>query len=117
MTGTVEKKCSPSTRCGCEVAAARRAIGMEEVFDASGTSAGKSRSSSPKTTDFTVASSYTASMTIWAPASASSWVVGLIRASTEAALTPSSLPAASARARLVSIRPRERSSTAASGSY
>jgi hypothetical protein len=57
MTGTGEKKWSPSTRSGCAVAAASRAIGIEEVLDASGISGGSSRSSSRKTAALTVDSS------------------------------------------------------------
>ena len=82
MTGTGEKKCSPSTRSGCSVAAASRAIGIDDVLDASGMPGGTSRSSSRKMPALTCGSSYTASTTSWAPLTASRSVVEVIRAST-----------------------------------
>ena len=69
ITGTGEKKCSPSTRVGRWVAAARPAIGIDEVFEARITESSSAPSSVRNMSRLTSRSSTIASITSSDPCS------------------------------------------------
>ncbi len=116
MTGTGEKKCSPRTRSGRPVAAARPAIGIDEVFDARIASGPTAASRSLNVFALTAASSTIASTTSSDSARASRSVDHSMRPSSASPSSAVSRSRLTARATEPSIDERECSSAAACGS-
>src|ERR687890_752893 len=92
ITGTGEKKCRPSTRVGRCVAAARPAIGIEDVFEARITESSSASSSVRNTPRLTPRSSTIASMTSSEPCSEWSSLENVIRSCNASACSASIFP-------------------------
>jgi hypothetical protein len=116
MTGTGEKKCSPSTRSGWRVAAASPAIGIDDVFEARIALPSRRSSRAPKTPTFCISSSTIASITSCVPSSCPRSEVQLMRSTSSAAAAGSSLPPRTPRCTEASIRSREACSGSGAGS-
>ncbi len=102
-TGTGLKKCMPITRSGRPVTAASEVIGIDDVFEASTPSAGKTTSARRNTSSLTPASSTTASIIRSAGTRSSTAVT---RPSTSSGSAP---PFSARRVRLLRIAARPRS--------
>ena len=104
ITGTGEKKWTPTTRPGCCTLPASSAIGMDEVFVAITLPGLTSSSSSLISDTFRSRTSGTASITMSAPATSFRSGVNVIRASTSSRPAWSILPCLTAPASDVSTR-------------
>ncbi len=119
ITGTGLKKCMPRNRerRSPATASARRWIAIELVFEAKIALGEATRSMSRHSACLTARSSNTASMTRSASPTRSSRSVASTRRSASAAASAVSLPLATERSRLPSIRVRPASARERSGSY
>src|SRR5487761_511852 len=106
ITGTGEKKWTPTTRPGCCTLPASSAMGMDEVFVAITLPGLTSSSSSLISDTFRSRISGTASITMSAPATSFRSGVKVIRASTSSRWASSILPCLTAPASDFSTRPR-----------
>ena len=103
MTGTGFMKCMPMNASGRRVAAARRVIEIEDVFDARIAAGLADRVELPKSSFLTASFSTIASTTASAPARSSSRVVVAMRPSAAALSSAVRLPLATSRSRFFSI--------------
>ena len=122
-TGTGLKKCSPSTRSGCDVSAPSFMIGTDDVFEARNCASGSSASRRLNSSRLAPSSSMIASIAASAPSTSSSAVVNASRSSAASRSsvgracpprTPRSSDFSIACARLLAARPSSTSTTVTS---
>ena len=115
ITGTGLKKCMPMTLWGRSVAAARRVIGIDEVFEAMIASvSATTRSRSAKIFFLSSSFSVAASITSWRSACSSRSVDTVMRSRISPLASSSSFPRSTALLKERSIRPRAASAVSES---